>query len=190
VNPQVAARRWAERIARAGRQQVLLRLLALAAGVAWIPLCLTAGGDFHPLLSIGLVALALNAALVPDSAAPLFTILALGGFWAVYVPETLSVWTLVAAADLVVLHLACTVASYGPPQLVLEPAMLRLWGVRGAVLLAGTTTVWVAARVLARLAVEPSGLLTAAALAVLLGWVVVLMSRLLTRDAAQGSEHT
>jgi hypothetical protein len=190
VNPQVAARRWAERIARASGQQVVLRLLALAAGVAWVPLCLAAGGDFHPLLTIAMVVLALAAALVPDSVAPMFTVLALGGFWAVYVPETLSAWTLVAAADLLVLHLACTLASYGPPQLVLDRAMLRLWGARGAVLLAGTTLAWAAARVLAGLALEPSGLLMAAALVVLLGWLVLLMSRLLTRDAAEPSEHT
>lgn len=190
MNPQVAARRWAERLARASRQQLVLRLLVLAAGVAWIPLCLAAGGDAHPLLAIVMVALALIAALLPDSAAPMFAVLALGGFWAVYVPETLGSWALVAAADLLVLHLASTVASYGPPQLVLASSMVRLWVVRGLVLLAGTALVWLGARVLGGLHPEPSGLLTAAALAVLLGWLAVLMSRLLTRDAAEPSEPT
>jgi hypothetical protein len=190
MNPQTATRRWAERLGRASRQQVGLRVLALVAGSAWIPLCLAAGGDVHLLLSLALVTLVVAAALVPDSAAPMFAVLALGGSWAVYVPETLSVWTLVAAGDLLVLHLACTLASYGPPQLVLGPAMLRLWCGRGLALLAGTAVAWVAARVLDGLGPAPSGLLTVAALAVVLGWTVVLSARLLARDAAEPSEHT
>jgi hypothetical protein len=182
VNPAAATRLAAERLALAGRQQLVLRGLAGVASVAMLVLVPVAGGGSHPILSGMLLLLTLLVMLVPDSAAPMFLVLGLGGLWGVYVPETLSAWTLVAAADLLVLHLACTLASYGPPQLALEPAMFRLWGGRAAVLLAVTALVWVGARVLGGLGLDPSGLVTAAALGVLLVWLVWLSVRLIARD--------
>ncbi|MGN6576281.1 MAG: hypothetical protein ACTHKG_11380 [Nocardioides sp.] len=182
MNPAAATRLTAERLALAGRQQLALRGAAGAASVGMIVLASVAGGGFHPILSTVLLLLTLLAMLVPDSAAPMFLVLGLGGLWGVYVPETLSAWTLVAAADLLVLHLACTLASYGPPQLSLEPAMFRLWAGRGLVLLAVTALVWVGARVLGGLGLEPSGLVTAAALGLLLAWLVWLSVRLIARD--------
>jgi hypothetical protein len=72
--------------------------------------------------------------------------------------------------------------AYGPPELVLEPALLRLWGARAAVLAAATALTWVAARALATLDLPPDALLTAVALAVLLGWLLGLTVRLAQRD--------
>jgi hypothetical protein len=60
--------------------------------------------------------------------------------------------------------------------------MFRLWGGRAGVLLAVTALVWVGARLLAGLGLGPSGLLTAAALGVLLVWLVWLSVRLVARD--------
>lgn len=182
MNPAVATRLAAERLALAGRQQLLLRGVAGAASVGMLVLVALAGGGGHPILSVLLLLLTVLVMVVPDSAAPMFLLLGLGGLWGIYVPETLSAWTLVAAADLLVLHLACTLASYGPPQLSLEPAMFRLWGGRAAVLLAVTALVWVGARLLAGLGLGPSGLVTAAALGVLLAWLVWLSVRLVARD--------
>jgi hypothetical protein len=50
------------------------------------------------------------------------------------------------------------------------------------VLLAVTALVWVGARVLGGLGLAPSGLVTAAALGLLLGWLVWLSVRLIARD--------
>ena len=184
VNPAVATRRSFERLSRASRQQVVLRgVVGLAA--AQLPLLVVlAGGEFRPLLTLAMMGLVALALLLPDSDAPTLLVLAFGGLWAVSMPATMSVWTLLAAADLLVLHLACTLASYGPPQLVLERAVLALWAGRGSLLLAVTALVWLAARLLGGLEAEPSRLLTAVAFSLLLGWVVFLFARLVTRDAA------
>jgi hypothetical protein len=184
MNPEVVTRRAWERLTLASRQHLLLRGVAGLAGVQFVALAVWAGGGYHPLLSVGLAGLLAAALLLPDSGAPLFLVLGLGLLWGVYVPETLSVWTLLAALDLLVLHLACTLASYGPPQVVLDRSLLLLWAGRAALMAAVAALVWLGGRVLAALDPSAAGLVTAAALAMLLGWTVLLMRRLVTRDAA------
>ncbi len=182
MNAAVATRLAVERLGLASRQQLVLRGVAGAASAGMLALVARSGGGLHPILSVVLLLLTLLVMLLPDSAAPTLLVLGLGGLWGVYVPETLSAWTLVAAADLLVLHLACTIASYGPPQLSLDPTMLRLWGGRAAALLSVTALVWVGARLLGGLGLGPSGLVSAAALGVLLGWLVYLSVRLVARE--------
>lgn len=183
MNPMAATRAW-ERLTLASRQHVLLRGVSGLAGVQFLALVVWAGGGYHPLLSLALAGLLAAVLLLPDSGAPLFLVLALGVLWGVYVPETLSVWTLLAALDLLVLHLACTLASYGPPQVVLDRPLLLLWAGRAALMAAVAALVWLGGRVLAVLDPSAAGLVTAAALAMLLGWTALLMRRLVTRDAA------
>jgi hypothetical protein len=184
MNPEVAARRAWERLGLASRQHVLLRGVAGLAGIQFLALVVWAGGDYHPLLSLALAGLVAVVLLLPDSGAPLFLVVGLGALWAVAVPETLSAWTLLAALDLTVLHLACALASYGPPQVVLDRVLLLLWAGRAAVLAAVTALVWLGGRFLATLDLSATGLVTAAALALLIGWSALLMRRLVTRDAA------
>ena len=184
VNPAVAAHRSFERLSRASRQQVVLRGVAGLAAVQFPLLIVLAGGTFHPLITLALMGHVALVLVLPDSDAPTLLVLAFGALWAISLPSTMTEWTLVAAADLLVLHLACTLASYGPPQLVLDRAMLLLWAGRSALLMAVTALVWLAARLLGGLDTEPSRLLTAAAFSLLLGWVGFLFGRLVTRDAA------
>lgn len=184
MNPDVAARMAWERLGLASRQHLLLRALSGVAGVLFLAIIGWAGGDDHPLMSLALVGLVAVVLLLPDSAAPLFLVLGLGALWAISVPETLSVWTLLAALDLLVLHLACTLASYGPPQLVLGPETLLLWAGRAALMAAAAALLWLGGRWLGALDPSPTGLLTAAAVATLLGWTALLSRRLVTRDAA------
>jgi hypothetical protein len=184
MNPEVTARRAWERLALASRQNVLLRGISGLAGIQFLVLIVWAGGDYHPLLSLVLVGLVAVVLLIPDSGAPLFLVVGLGGLWAFSVPETMSVWTLLAALHLLVLHLACTLASYGPPQVVLDRAMFLLWGGRAALLASVTALVWLAGRWLGALDLSASGLVTAAAMALVIGWTTLLSVRLLTRDPA------
>jgi hypothetical protein len=184
MNPAGAAGRAWERLGLASRQHVLLRGVAGLAGIQFLALVVWAGGDYHPLLSLALAGLVAVVLLLPDSGAPLFLVVGLGALWAVAVPETLSAWTLLAALDLTVLHLACALASYGPPQVVLDRVLLLLWAGRAAVLAAVTALVWLGGRFLGALDLSAAGLVTAAALALLSGWSALLMRRLVTRDAA------
>ena len=184
MNPETAARRAWERLGLASRQNVVLRGLSGLAGIQFLVLIVWAGGAYHPLMSLALAGLVVVVLLVPDSGAPLFLVLGLGALWAISVPDTLSAWTLLAALDLLVLHLACTLASYGPPQLVLGRPLFLLWAGRAALMAAVTVLVWLGGEVLGALDPAATGLVTAAALAMLIGWTVLLMRRLVTRDAA------
>ena len=184
MNPDTAARRAWERLGLASRQHLLLRAVAGLAGLLFLGLVVWAGGGYHPLFSLVLAGLLAVVVLVPDSGAPLFLVLGLGGLWAVSVPETLSTWAVLAALDLLVLHLACTLASYGPPQVVLDRALFLLWAGRASLMAAAAVLVWLGGRFLGAFDLSATGLVTAAALAVLIGWTVLLMRRLVTRDAA------
>ena len=75
-------------------------------------------------------------------------------------------------------HLACTLASYGPPGLVLDRALLARWRGRTTVCLGAAVLVWLAAPGLAFLDLPPDALAVGAALLVLLGWVGFLTVRL------------
>ena len=167
-----------DRIALSSTQQRWLRVVVLGSGLAFLALVPAAGGGFHPLL--GGVALALLAVtvLVPESNAPLGLVLYLGGFWVVTVPRTLGIEVLLAATALTALHLACTLASYGPPGLTLDRAFVSVWWRRFAYCLTGAGLVWVLARTVVLLDLPPSGVALGAALVLLLGWVTVLTVRL------------
>ncbi len=84
-----------------------------------------------------LVGLALLAACRPESTAGLAMLLVALLLWA-GVPEPGSRWVLLAAGGMVLAHVAQLVAAHGPATLPVDPAQLRLWAVRGAL-------VWLAA---------------------------------------------
>jgi hypothetical protein len=128
-------------------------------------------------LTVAGVLLALVVALLPDSHAPLGLVVYLGGLWMLADPG-LDLWTLPAAAALLALHVACTLASYGPPGLALDRTLLARWRARATVCLSGAVLVWLAARTLAFLDLPPDALVVGAALLVLLGWVGFLTVRL------------
>lgn len=94
-----------------------------------------------------LMALALATAAVPDSLFGLSGLAAYGAWWLVAVPETTSVWSLVAALALLVAHASTAYASAGPATLHGEPAVRRAW-LRDTCLVGGATTaLWVLGRV-------------------------------------------
>jgi len=100
--------------------------------------------------------------------------LLIGGYWAMQVDENLSLSLLVVTLALLVFHVACLLASYGPPSVVLDPRLLKLWAVRSSVAFAAALLVWLAGRVASGLDLPGSGLLLAAALLVLIGWATLL----------------
>jgi hypothetical protein len=79
---------------------------------------------------------------------------------------------LVSVAGLLVAHLAAVVAGYGPRELQPDPATLRLWAVRGAVVFLASPAVYVVAMLL-REQPEPGGI-----------WVAGLAAALFTTVAA------
>lgn len=167
-----------DRISLSSRQQQWFRVAVLVCGVVFLGLVPAAGGGFHPLLSAVAVVLLLAAVLMPESNAPLALLLYLGGLWAVTVPRTLGVEVLLAAVVLTGLHLACVLASYGPPGLTLDASFQRVWWRRFGLCVGGAVLVWLLSHLLVFLDLPTSGLALGAALVVLLGWVTVLTVRL------------
>jgi len=156
---------------RGFRAAVLVCALAFLA-VVWVH------GEHHPLLTVVGVLVAAQAAGMPETNAPLVLLVYLGLLWLVATPDRLDGWTLLAAALLFAVHLACTLVSHGPAGLRLDPRLLRSWAVRGAICLAAGLLVWLAGRGVAAMQRPSSGVVLGAALAVVLAWCGLVALRL------------
>jgi hypothetical protein len=71
----------------------------------------------------------------------------------------------------------CALTSYGPPELVLDRALLRTWLRRTGLAVAAAAAVWLASWLLA--VAEAPEWVRVAALGLLLGWTAFLTTRLL-----------
>jgi hypothetical protein len=178
-----AVTRHLDRLALASRQQVVLRAVPLLATPLFVWLTVVLGSPFHPVLTTGLVLLALGTALLPDSSVPLFLVLTLATTWALQVPETLSWGTPVAALLLLAIHLACTLCGYGPPALALDRSTLAAWAGRALLMVSATAVVWLGTVLLAGLDLPAGTVPVVAGLGVALGWTAYLGRRLLTRPS-------
>ena len=165
-------------ISLSSAQQRAFRAVALLGALAFLALVPASGGVFHPVFTTGAVLLAVLVALLPESNAALGLLVYLGVLWMLAASGELDMWTLVAAVDLCTVHLACTLASYGPPGLTLDRHLLALWRGRFVLCVAAAVLVWATARVLAFLSLPASGLALALALVAFLGWVGFLTVRL------------
>ncbi len=162
----------------ASPQQRALRAVGLLAAWVFLGLVPAAGGAFHPLVTLVAVLLSLLVALMPESNAPLALLVYLGALWGLSVQGGLDLWTLAAAVDLCVLHLSCTLASYGPSGLSLDADLLALWRGRFVLCVGAAVLVWTVARALTFLDLPGSGLALGLALVAFLGWVAFLTVRL------------
>lgn len=121
------------------RQQWLLRAVVPVATALTVLVHVAAGAALRPTFPTLALALSLLVVLLPDSAAGLVLVVVLAGHWLLAVPQQAGPWLLVAALLLALVHVAATLAAYGPPGLVLDRVLLALWPRRFA-LVAGTTT--------------------------------------------------
>jgi hypothetical protein len=165
-----------DRLLLASAQQRVFRLLVVAAALVFLGTVVVASGDAHPVLTSLGVVLALLAALLPETNAPLALQLYLGVWWLVATPARLDGWTLLAAVVFAVVHLAATLAATAPSGATLDRALLRRWQGRALGMLAATVAVWSVARVLPDH--EASGPVLGAALLLVGGWCVVVAVRL------------
>jgi hypothetical protein len=153
------------------RGQVLLRLLVLAGPM----LALYATDLVGPAPAGWLVALAavlsVAFAAMPDSPFGAVVMLLVLAWWGVSLRDGLHPEALLAAAALLAAHLAALVASYGPGELPVDPAVARTWLFRGVLLLVPAAAVWALAA-LVRDQPEPPGIWLAGLLASLVAAVV------------------
>jgi hypothetical protein len=158
--------------------QQVLRGVEVAAPVLFLAAVPASGGVFHLFFTVVGVLLALLVTLLPETNAGLGLVLYLSGLWMVSTSGRLDLWTLVAALLLLALHLACTLSSYGPPGLRLDPVLLRLWRGRTVLCVGATVLVWASAAVVDFLDLPASGMGVGLGLVVVLGWVALLTVRL------------
>lgn len=161
-------------MSRLSAQQWLLRAAAPAGAAVVLLLERAAGGTVQPWFMVVALAQSLLVAALPDTGAALYLMMLLGVHWAVYVPAAVTGWVLGAALTLLVVHLSVTLASYGPPSLVLHRALLLRWARRGLLVAGGTVLVWLAARLWPTAPSMVAGWAVGAALLVLLVWAVCL----------------
>lgn len=171
-----------ERVVHASPQQQVLRGVAGSAAAGFPVLVGLAGGSSHPWGAALVVLLAVGLVLMPDSALPLAWMAAATLLWVASMPDAVDVSVLVAAADLIVVHVACTLAAYGPPELTVPAGLLRLWLARAALMLSSTLLLWLATRFFAALEVPASALVFSTGLCVVAVWALFLLPRLVTRD--------
>ena len=124
------------------RSQLVLRALVFLGPVVAV---LAAGPAGHwPAwwAVVGIVVLAAGFAALPESPIGAGVLLVVLAWWAGALDDGLHPAVLVAATALLVAHVAAVLAGYGPGEMPLDPALVRLWVRRGAVLLLGVPLVW------------------------------------------------
>jgi hypothetical protein len=124
------------------------------------------------------VAVALLAALAPESHAPLALVLYLGTVWLAATPDRLDLTTLAAAWVLLVVHLACTLLGHGPAGTTLDRRLLRTWSLRALPCAGAALVVWLLALAAGSLGRPASAVAVAGALALVVGWCVLVALRL------------
>lgn len=129
-------------IAGLSRSQLVLRALIVLGPVVAV---LAAGpaGHWPPwwLVATTLV-LAGGFAAFPESPFGAGVLLLVLAWWTAGLEDGLHPAVLVAAAALLVTHLASVLASYGPGEMPVEPALVWLWVRRGLLALLGVPLVW------------------------------------------------
>jgi hypothetical protein len=130
------------------RSQLLLRVPVLLGPMVAL-LATGPAGNWPPWWVVaGVLALAAAFAARPDSQSGAAAFLAVLVWWVISLGDDLQPEILLAAAALVVAHVAAVLASYGPSAMPLDPAAVRLWARRGLLVLLTVPAAWVAARLL------------------------------------------
>ena len=88
--------------------------------------------------------LAVAFAFYPDSAIGTVAMALVLAWWGVAFRDEVHPQVLVAAVALVVAHVAAVVAAYGPGELAVDPATVRLWARRAGIVVLAAPVVFVA----------------------------------------------
>jgi hypothetical protein len=130
------------------RGQWLLRATVAVGPVVALLATIPAGATPRWWLVVLVAGVSAGFAILPESAAGTGAYVLVILWWGLGLRETLHPAVVVAAAALLASHLAATVAAYGPSTLAVEPAVVRLWAVRGVLVFPAAVLAWVAVRLL------------------------------------------
>lgn len=160
--------------------QRALRAIVLVGPVVALLAAGVAGNGPAAWVLVLVVLLSVLWAAAPESGAGTGALLVVLFWWTRVPDDALHPAALVAALAVVASHVAAVVGSAAPPRTPVDPAVVRLWSTRAALLLMPAPVLWVLARSL-RGEDAPSGLWPAG-LAVTVLAVVVLGAALGRRD--------
>lgn len=135
-------------IAGLSRSQLVLRALIVLGPVVAVLAAGPAGRWPSWWLVAATLGLAGGFAAFPESPFGAAVLLLVLAWWTAGLDDGLHPAVLVTAAAVVVTHLAAILASYGPPEMPVDPALVWLWVRRGALVLLGVPVVWGLALVL------------------------------------------
>lgn len=136
------------RVGDLARSQLVLRVIVLLGPVVAV-LASGPAGHWPPWWVLaGVLATSAGFAALPESPVGAGTFLAVLVWWAAALEDGLHVEVLVAAVAMLVTHVAALLASYGPGEMPLDPALARLWVRRGLLLLVPVPALWVLALLL------------------------------------------
>ncbi len=129
------------------------------------------------LVTVGVLACAVIAAVVPDTHIGAVAIVWFAWYWLVRVDDRDNAWVLVAALGWALFHTAIALAALGPAGTPITAAIVARWLVRLVPVAAATAAVWAVSAAMVGTHSRPSALLLGAALVLVAGVVGVLSSR-------------
>ncbi len=139
------------------------RFMAVASATIAVAFMREAGNP-EPALGLAVVALAVAAALLPDTHLGLVVVAVIAAGWTITVENSLSGWAIGAAASVGTFHTALAAASVAPPGAVWSQAMRRRWLRRGCLVTTFGVGTWSIARAAEAVRVQQSALLVTMAL--------------------------
>jgi hypothetical protein len=129
-------------LAELSRSQLVLRAL-IALGPVVAVLAAGPAGQWPPWwMLVATLVLAGGFAAFPESAFGAGAMLIVLAWWAAGLDDGLHPAVLVAAAALLVTHVAAVLTSYGPGEMPVDAPLVWLWVRRGALALLGVPLVW------------------------------------------------
>jgi len=124
-----------------GLDQVALRTMVVLGAVAVVTAAQAAGARLDSWEQGIVLGLALITAYRPESVTGVGLLAGSAYVWAL-TPETLSPLVLVAAAGMLLAHLAAQVAAQGPARMRVDGVQVRRWAARGLLLWLSAAVVW------------------------------------------------
>jgi hypothetical protein len=121
--------------------QVLLRAMVVLGAMAVLVAATAAGARPAGWQQALVLALAMVTAIRPESSAGVGLLAGSAYVW-VLGPESLSPLVLLAAAGMVLVHVAATVAAQGPARMRVDGTQVLRWAGRGVVLWLAAAAVW------------------------------------------------
>lgn len=153
-----------ELITSTTRQRWVLIALVVVASVVASAVTGIASGNHAPVLTAVATALAIAAAVLPDTHFAAAVMALVAGRWAFTVDDVTTPWVIAVAVCLLAVHSAVALMAVVPCTASVDPATIRRWGLRTLAVSVATAAMWALTSILDQRRPAGSTALTLAAL--------------------------